>query len=153
VEDAIKALAKEKFKGIVPPGNDSAFRDGNTNIGKDDEIYKGFEGKWYLGANRAGKLGAPLILDNKKDPATGKPRIIADKLDTKFPEAGDYVNAKISLFSINGKGDSSANPTFGKKICCGLEVVQFAAKGEPFGASKPTADGFDAEEEDTDDLS
>ena len=63
------------------------------------------------------------------------------------------MNARINLFSLNGKGDKKANPAYGKKICCGLEVVQFAAKGEPFGASKPSADGFDAEDEDMDDLS
>jgi hypothetical protein len=153
VEAAIKAIATAEFKGNVPPGKDSALRDGNLNTNKEDEVYKGFENKWFLSANRADSLGAPLILDNKRDPATGKPRVITDKTDIKFPEAGDYVNARINLFSLNGKSDRKANPAYGKKICCGLEVVQFAAKGEPFGASKPTADGFDAEDEDMDDLS
>ncbi len=143
VKEAVESIAKAEFNGKTPLGGDCAFRDGDLNIGKDDQVYKGFEGKWYVSANRAAHLGAPLILDNRKDPATGQPRTIADKLDNKFPEAGDYVNAKISFYSINGKGDKKNNPTFGKKICAQVEVVQFFAKGEAFGAGRPTADGFD----------
>ena len=143
VEDAVKQIAKEEFGGKVPVGKDCAFREGNLNTNKEDVVYTGFADKWYISANRAEHLGPPLILDNKKDPATGAPRIIKDKLDTKFPEAGDYVNAKVSFFSLNGRNDKKSNASFGKKICCQVEVVQFYAKGEAFGAGRPTADGFD----------
>jgi hypothetical protein len=144
VRKAVAEIEKEEFRGVKIEGKDNALRDGNKNINsKTGEIYIGFEGKHYISANRAKTQGPPLILDNKKDPQTGQPRILKDKLDDKWPQAGDYVNAKVSFFSINGKNDKKANPTFGKKVCAQLEVVQFYREGDKFGASKPTPAGFD----------
>jgi Protein of unknown function (DUF2815) len=143
--EAVNSIIKEEFKGVAPQGKDNALRDGNLNISsKTGEVYDGFEDLWYISANRAETQGPPLVLDNKKDPQTNQPRIIKDKRDEKFPQAGDYVKAKVSFFSINGKGDKKANPTFGKKVCAQLEVIQFWKEGDKFGASKPTPQGFDA---------
>ena len=164
IKKAIKEIADSEFNGKAPTGKDCALRDGNDNVSsKTDKVYEGFEDKFFLSANRALTQGHPMILANTADPATRKPRIIADpsvsltmddtalrayvaaaKRDTAFPQAGDYVNAKISLFSINGKNDKSKNASYGKKICCQPEVLQFRAKGTPFGASKPSADDFEA---------
>jgi hypothetical protein len=144
VQAAINAIAKEEFGGKAPTGKDNCLRDGDSNIStKTNEPYVGFAGKMYLSANRAESQGAPLILDNRKDPDTEKPRVIKDKRDDKFPQSGDYVRAKVSIFSLNGKNDKKANAAYGRKICCQLEVVQFAKSGEKFGASRPTTAGFD----------
>ena len=73
---------KEEFGGKSPIGKDCCLRDGDENISsKTGEPYVGFPGTWYLSANRAESQGPPLILDNRKDPDTGKPRVIKDKRD------------------------------------------------------------------------
>lgn len=144
IRKAVNDIAKEEFQGKSPLGKDCCLRNGDENISsKTGEPYVGFPGTWYLSANRAESQGPPLILDNRKDPDTGKPRVIKDKRDDKFPQAGDYVRAKVSIFSLNGKNDKKVNAAYGRKTCCQLEVVQFARTGEKFGASKPTTAGFD----------
>jgi hypothetical protein len=170
IAKAVKDIADSEFAGKIPPGKDCCFRNGDDNISaKTSEVYDGFADHWYISANRAETQGPPLVLSNRADPATKKPRIIIDpaitgtmdsdalrayvaagKRDRDYPQAGDYVNVKVSLFSLNGKNDKKGNAAYGRKICAQLEVVQFKAKGTPFGASKPSADDFEAlpEEED-----
>lgn len=170
IEKVIKDIAAAEFGGKVPPGKECCFRDGNDNVSaKTSEVYDGFADLWYVSANRAESQGPPLIISNRADPVTKKPRMIIDpvalgfmdndgirtyiangKRDRDFPQAGDYVTVKVSFFSLNGKTDKKANAAYGRKICAQLEVVQFKAKGEPFGASKPTADDFDTLPEDED---
>jgi len=141
VRAAVDEITKAEFAGKALSGKDSCLRDGNDNIsGKTGEVYSGFEGKFYLSGSRADKLGAPLVVNGRKDPVNPG--------DAGFPQAGDYVNAKVSLFSVNGKNDKGGDKTYGKKICCGIEVVQFLRKGESFGAGAPTTDGLDTVEED-----
>lgn len=151
LREVVASIEKEEFKGAVIEGQNCALRDGNKNMNsKTGEVYVGFEDRWYVSANRAESQGPPLILDNKKDPQTGQPRVLKDKRDDKWPQAGDYVNAKVSFFSINGKNDKKANPTFGRKICAQLEVVQYWREGEKFGASKPTTAGFEEQPDEED---
>jgi len=172
IAKAIADISAGEFKGKTPKGKDCCFREGNENISaKTGEIYDGFADLWYVSANRAESQGPPLVLSNRADPVTKKPRILIDptavalmdsdslrnyiaagKRDRDFPQAGDYVNVKVSFFSLNGENDKKGNAAYGRKICAQIEVVQFKAKGTPFGSSKPSADDFEAlpEEEDAD---
>lgn len=136
IQSAMEEIVKTEFGGRDLNEKDVAFRDGNKNISnKTNEVYTGFADNWYISANRAEKQGPPLIIDRRKNPVT-------DKRDAAFPEAGDYVNAKVSFYSVNGKNDPKTNAAYGKKICAQIEVVQMSRKGDPFGASKPTPEGF-----------
>lgn len=141
VRAAVAEITKAEFGGKELTGKDNCLRDGNENIsGKTGEIYSGFEGKFYLSAARAEKLLAPKVTNGRlKDVRPG---------EQGFPQAGDYVNAKVSLFSVNGKNDKGGDKLHGKKICCGIEVVQFVRKGESFGSGAPSVDGMEAVEED-----
>lgn len=141
VRAAVEEIAKVEFAGKTPTGKDCCLRDGNDNVsGKTGEVYSGFEGKFYLSGSRAEKLKAPLVVNGRKE--------AVQPGDAGFPQAGDYVNAKVSLYSINGKNDKGGDKAHGKKICCGIEVVQFLRKGESFGAGAPTTDGLDTVDED-----
>jgi len=140
VQKAIDEIAKSEFQGKAPKDKDCALRDGDDNISKDGEPYKGFAGNHYLSANRAESQGPPLVIDKRRG------EITTDRRHAEFPEAGDYVNAKVQLFSLNGKNDkkNAASAAYGKKICCSIEVVQLLKKGEPFGGGgKPSAAGFE----------
>ena len=141
VRAAVAEITKVEFGGKALTGKDCCLRDGNDNIsGKTGEVYSGFEGKFYISASRAEKLLAPKVVNGRlQDVRPG---------EQGFPQAGDYVNAKVSLFSINGKNDKGGDKTYGKKICCGIEVVQFVRKGESFGSGAPSVDGMEAVEED-----
>lgn len=140
VQDAINQIAKEEFGGKAPTGKDSCLRDGNDNIsGKTQEVYDGFAGKFYISGSRAEKLLAPKVVDGRlNDVRPG---------DKGYPNAGDYVTAKLSFYSINGKNDKGGDKTYGKKICCTIEVVQFIRKGESFGSAAPSVDGMTAAED------
>ena len=154
VRDAMDQIAKEEFGGKAPEGPNSCFRDGNKNVSqKSGTVYEGFANKFYLSANRAFKQGPPLVLSNRKDPDTGKPKILTDKRSESWPVSGDYVNAKVTLFTLNGANDrkNARTTAFGRKVCCELSAVQYWKKGERFGASAPSPEGLDTlpEEEDS----
>ncbi len=119
---------------------------GNTNkycYQKGDlKEYEGFEGMMYIGAHRQKKDGRPLLLDNVKDPATGK----AAKLngDEGRIYAGCHVNAKVSIYAQAGTNAG---------IRCGLQGIQYAGPGDSFsGAGRAKEDEFDSIESPEDDL-
>ena len=139
IEAVLKEIAKEEFGGKLPTGNDTCLRDG------DDKEYDGYANTRTLHASRAEKRGKPIVISGDKTPV--KPG------DANYPYAGCYVNAKVSIFSLNGKNDKGGDKTHGKKLCCELQVLQWAKKGEPFGSGTPTTDDMpEVEAEDDEDL-
>lgn len=100
----------------------------------DTKEYDGFEGMMYIGAHRKKTDGRPLLLDNTKDPATGK----AAKLtgDEGRIYAGCYVNAKISIYCQAGQNAG---------VRASLLGIQFNGPGDSFGgAGRAKEDDFDA---------
>lgn len=136
IEAVLKEIAKEEFAGKLPQGNDTCLRDG------DDKEYDGYAGTRTLHASRAEKRGKPVVIDGSKSPVSPG--------DSHYPFAGCYVNAKVSIFSLNGKNDKGGDKTHGKKLCCELQVLQWAKKGEPFGSGTPTTDDMPEVEDDED---
>lgn len=101
---------------------------------KSGEIYEGFEGMFALGAHRKQKDGKPLLLDNVKDPETGKARKLTGSEGRLY--AGCYVNAKVSIYCQGGTNSG---------VRASLLGIQYAGKGDSFGgASVATEDDFDA---------
>ena len=47
------------------------------------------------------------------------------------------------VYTVNGKNDKGGDATYGKKICCEIEVVQFVSKGESLGGGAPTTAGLE----------
>lgn len=143
INATIKEIADEEFNKQVPEGKDCCLRNGDkTQDAKTGEAYKGYEGKLYLSAARAESQGPPLVVN--------RAAVAVQPRDDGYPQPGDYVNAKVNLFSINGKNDKGGDKTHGKKICCSIEAVQFKTTGESLGGSrKPTAEGFEAEDEES----
>lgn len=108
----IDRLSKIKFKGVRPKSKDLFIKDGDGEDG--DENTKGC---WVVSANRSESQGRPQIIDRNRKlllPEDGR------------PYAGCYVAALIAVFVPQNWG----------KICASLEVVQFRADGEPFGAGR-----------------
>lgn len=135
INKEIARLVKDKFKGKPLPEKDQPLHDGDT---KD---YDGYEGHFYLSANRSEKQKQPTVVDSDKTPLTEK--------DNR-PYAGCYVNAIVRFFSMGGVGDKQGG--YGKKICCSLETVQFAKDGDPFGAARASLDDLPDIEDEGEDL-
>jgi len=109
--------------------NGSKYKDKNGNV------RDGYEGLIILRAGMTEDRGSPLVLSNKKDPATGRAAVISDPKEIKRQVySGCYVNLKADIFAF---GTS-------KGIGCGLLTVQFHADGAAFGGARPDDEGFDA---------
>lgn len=140
VRDAIDEIIKVEFaKGKPLAAEDICLRDGNNHTNREGEIYKGFEGNFYLAAARSEKQGPPLVVNGRLEPV--RPG------DAGFPQAGDYVNIKVEIYSQNGVNDKKND--YGRKINCTYSVVQFVRKGESFGGgAAPSVAGLEVVEED-----
>ena len=125
LEDAINAVAEEKWKGKVPKGLKICLGDG------EEKDYDGYDGAMFVSASTKVR---PVIVDQKKNP-------LAEE-DGK-PYAGCYVNAAISLWAQDNQ--------WGKRVNATLDAVQFVKDGEGFGGKKVTADVFGEIEEEDDD--
>lgn len=125
----ITRLSKLHFKGVVPKSKDLFIKDGEGEDG--DENTKGF---WLISANRAESQGRPQIVDRDG-------RTALHEADGK-PYAGCWCNFLVSAYV----------PKNWKKICMGLEIVQYIKDDEPFGGSAPrAADVMPPMEDDEDD--
>lgn len=127
--DEVKKIVREieaaEFGGREITGKDTCFRDGNTMVDDDNEVREGYAGGFYISAARAEKRKAPRVVNmQKRDVRPG---------DSEFPESGDYGNAIVNFFSLNGKNDKKGDASHGKKVCCEIGTVQLARKGEPLG--------------------
>lgn len=112
---------EKKLAGIRGQKNQFCYLDGNT------KSFDGYEGMWALSSHRSAKTknGAntpPLIVDKN-------PNVHLTEKDGK-PYAGCYVNAKVSFYAQSGE-----NPG----VRCSFSVIQFAADGDAFSNSKPSA--------------
>ena len=139
----IAASAKATFgdkwesalKGIWGQNNKCCYMEG------DRKAYDGYAGTMALSTHRAAitgkgsKQSPPLILLRDKSPAAA---------DGGKPYAGCYVNAKVSIYCTKGENQG---------VRASFSVVQFWRDGDAFGAAAPTADGFDAGPDDSDDIS
>jgi hypothetical protein len=109
-------LAKIHFKGKMPKSKDLCLKDGDGEDG--DENTKGC---WVISANRAESQKRPQVVD--KDGRTP-----LDSQDTK-PYAGCVCNFLVTFYV----------PKNWPKITAALEIVQYVADGEPFGAGAVNA--------------
>ena len=125
IEDAIKAVAKEKWPktwekvlaGIRGNANKFCFQDGGT------KSYDGYEGMMSFSAANAAR---PTLIDRDKTPLT--------KDDGK-PYAGCYVTAVVDVFAYDNSGNG---------ISASLGGVQFVRDGESFAGGRPAStDDFD----------
>ena len=91
----------------------------------DEKSYDGYEGHKFIKASNKNRFD---IVDRDLHPITESDNLI---------KAGDYVNASISLWAINGK--------WGKFIQSQLNSIQYVKEGESFGNATPRAtDDFQA---------
>jgi len=118
IKQAVNAVAAKFWNGKIPGGVKVCLRDGNEKSDLD-----GYEGMMFV---PAGNKRPPGVVDQD-------PRIQLNATDNK-PYAGCYVNAVLRLWCQDNK--------FGKRVNASLELVQFVADGDPFGAP-----GLDAEAE------
>jgi hypothetical protein len=138
VKVIIDEITAEEFNGKALPGERTPFKDG------DESDYDGYAGHYAVSAAKPAKNGRPTIVDKDKSPLTA---------DDGKPYAGCYVNAIVRFYSINGKSDTKSDKSYGKRICCSLEAIQFWKDGEPFGAPKADLDELpDCDEDDLDGL-
>jgi hypothetical protein len=131
---------KESNKG-EPIGRDRRFLQdgdpGEEDIGNPEE-----KGCWVVSARESKR---PIVIDNRRDPKTGKPRRLDpnDERDVERIYGGCYVNVMIRPWFQNN--------AYGKRVNAGLSVVQFVRDGEPFGTGRISDDvvdkRFDVEDE------
>lgn len=134
LDEAIEAVAKEKWKDKAPAIVAKIIKDGNCCFLKADytdkngEAYDGFEGQYALGARSAAK---PLVIDRDKSPLT--------EADGR-PYAGCYVVAQVDIWpQDNG---------YGRRINAQLAGVQFYKDGDAFTGGRPAdPDDFDSLED------
>ena len=126
IKAAMNKLAKEKFKGKLPPADKICIKDG------DDTERPEFEGALTV---KASTKKRPLVLDLEKHPLME---------DDGTIYAGCYVNAIISLWAQDN--------SYGKRINAQLDGVQFCDNGEPLGAGGIDVDEFDAFASEDEDL-
>ena len=142
---AINAILKESNKGQKLPADRKFLKDGDPkdeeDVGKPENA-----GQWVVTTREQKR---PILLDNKKDPETGKARRLNPKSleDIDMIYGGCYVDILIRPWWQDNK--------YGKRVNAGITAVQFRRKGEPFGNSRikddDIDDTFDAEDADEDD--
>lgn len=138
IKGIIDSITAEEFDGKKLPPERLPFSDG------DDREYDGYAGHYAISAAKPAASGRPTVVDKDKTPLAA---------DDGKPYAGCFVNAIVRFYAINGKSDTKSDKSYGKRICCSLEVVQFFKDGEPFGAGKVDLDALpDVEEDDVDGL-
>lgn len=93
----------------------------------DDKDRKEYEGHWIIACSD--KNRRPRVLDVK-----GDPMIDADAIDEKF-YGGCWVSVMLRPWFFNGKAKGSSK-TFPKRICCGMQTVQFIKDDKPFGEGR-----------------
>lgn len=114
-------------------GNKKCLRDGNKNLDGSGQVRGGYAGKLYVKANNP---MAPVIVDQFGQPlpeASGK------------PYSGCYVDVKLDIYA-------QSKPGQGAQVNASLLAVKFVRDGEAFGGVPPSADGFEFESANTENL-
>lgn len=146
VAAAVKTVATEAWKGKADQmiktyegSSSTCFYAKDKTNAQGDPIDR-YIGKIALSAHRAAaKRGRPTLLDNKKNPATGRPVRLTEETAHRIYD-GAYVNAKINIYAQTGaQGGLRAE----------LVTVQFYKDGEAFDSSE---EGFEGIEDDDDSL-
>jgi len=124
IEDAIKAVAKEKWGekaegvlGVINDAKKSAWTRGPYRNSKTGDVYDGFEGHFHLNARTGGDKPGPKTLDRNKHDVTARDGVF-------YP--GCYVDAVLDVYAQD-------HPQYGRRINCGLLAVRFVSDGESFG--------------------
>jgi hypothetical protein len=112
----IDRLSKLHFKGAKPKSKDLFITDGDGEDG--DENTKGF---WIVRAARNESQGRPQILNRDRTAILPEDGLVV---------SGYRYNVLLSIYK----------PKAWNKICASLEIVQFVAKDEPFGAGPADPD-------------
>lgn len=129
----IKRILKESNRGENLPSKVKFLRNGDPadedDVGKPEEA-----GCWTVSARESKR---PIVVDNRKDPKTGKPRRLNpdDERDQERIYGGCWVNVIIRPWFQNN--------TNGKRVNAGLSVVQFKKDGEAFGTGRIGDDAVD----------
>lgn len=127
ISERIDELMKENRVKNLKADN-KFLRDGDLSAKEENE------GHWTVNASESKKV---VARDNKRDPKTGKPRVLKPGEDDDRIYGGCYVNCLIRPWFMNNK--------YGKKVNAGLVAVQFAKDGEPFGQGRISEDEIDEE--------
>lgn len=136
VDDAIKALAKERWEKKWESVLENILLDpkGCCWIDGKRKDYDGFKGHFALSAHRNEDAGRPLVMDNDKSPIY-KPdnELYEGKAGRIY--AGCFVNMQVELWAQDNK--------VGKGIRATLLGIQRAKDGDAFsGGAAPDADEF-----------
>lgn len=127
IDAEFQRIIKEKLKGVKPKTKDLCLQDGDGEDGDEDTA-----GHWIISANRQESQGRPTVIDKDRSPLA--------EADAKI-YAGCRCNFLVGFYVPKGWS----------KIAGGLEIVQFRADDEPFGAGRPDASVMpDLSEEDED---
>ena len=138
--EAIEAAIDEA--GIAKFGeakwNDSKFRKTVKMNGwrdGEDKSYDGYEGHYFISANRSENNGPPTVVDRDRNRIQESDGVIY---------GGCYVNAIVEFY-----GDDR----YGKAINCALGAVQFFKDGDAFsGGGRVSPDEFEALDDDEEDM-
>lgn len=125
------AVAKDKWGDKAAPifksltaGGRTCFKDGATRL-----EYGGYsEDVVYVNA-ACQEDSPPQLVDGARMPVIGAARI--DELF--YP--GAIVNVVVHVWALDHK-----DPQIGKRLICGLDIVQFAGAGTRIGRAKPKAE-------------
>ncbi len=129
----IKALVASEYDGKTQLGSDRLFfRDGDKSDMEDHH------GHWVVSVRESRR---PTLVDRDRRPTTE---------DDELLFAGAWVNVVIRPWAQNGKSMKKKNK-YGKRICCGFDIVQFVDKDESLaGGARPDVDEILDELEDDD---
>lgn len=114
LQAAIKEAAQGAFNGKIPPGLKVCIGDG------EEKAYEGYDGSVFVACSTRQR---PVIVDRDRTP-------LAE--EDGRPQAGDFVNAAISLWVQNNQ--------WGKRVNANLNAIQFVREGERFGSGAVRAD-------------
>lgn len=124
IEDAIKAVAKEKWGekaegvlGVINDAKKSAWTRGPYRNSKTGDVYDGFDGMFHLNARTGGDKAAPKAYSRDKREVSARDGLF-------YP--GCYVDASLDIYAQD-------HPQYGRRINCGLLAVRFVADGDSFG--------------------
>lgn len=125
-----KPHPKEETKGFP-------FGKGETKVNDEGEVYKGYEGMYFVTARAPEKNRPRTLSANKQD-------IVDPKEIERLFYGGCYVTASINFWIQDNQA--------GKAVRCGLRGVQFIRDGEAFGGGAAKDDEFDDDVEESDGL-
>ena len=118
INEVFEELAKEKFKGKLPPEDKLCLKNGDNTDRPE------LQGKFTV---KASTKKRPLVINKDKTPLVESDNVIY---------AGCYVNAIITLWAQDN--------AYGRRMNAQLDGIQYWRSGEPFGIAGVSSDEFDA---------